>query len=87
MRFLVETRFSQAPTNEMLALIPAESARGKQLDEQGIREHLYLSADLSRAWQIYRGESVAAVQTILDTFPLAPFVNTTIIPLADDAPG
>ena len=86
MRFLVDSRFQSQPTPEILALIPAEIAHGKQFDEQGIREQLYVAADNSRAWQIYRGDSIAAVQAIVGSFPLAPFLATTITALAD-APG
>lgn len=87
MRFLVDSRFQSQPTWEILALIPAEIAHGKQFDEQGIREQLYVAADNSRAWQIYRGDSIAAVQAIVGSFPLAPFLATTITALADDTPG
>jgi muconolactone delta-isomerase len=83
MRFLVEGGFKQAPTPEILALIPAEVEHGLALDAAGIREHLYVAADQSRAWQIYRGETLDAVRAIVATFPLYPFLNITITPLAD----
>jgi muconolactone delta-isomerase len=86
MRFLVETTFSQAPTPDILALIPAEVERGLALDAQGIREQLYIAADQSRAWQIYRGETIESVREIVATFPLYLFLNVTITPLAG-APG
>jgi muconolactone delta-isomerase len=81
MQFLVESKFSQALTDEMLALIPAETARGKELDAEGSRLALYLAADLSAGWQIYQADSLAAVQEMVDSFPLTRFVTTTIIPL------
>ena len=87
MRFLVESTFNQAPTPEILALVPAETARGIVLDEQGVRELLLLAADMSRGWQVFRAESLAALQEILDTFPLAPYLTTTITALADAPPA
>jgi muconolactone delta-isomerase len=85
MRFLVETTFNQAPTPDILALIPAEVERGMALDAQGIREQLYIAADQSRAWQIYRGETAESVRAIVATFPLYPFLNVTITPLAENS--
>ena len=83
MRFLVETAFRQMPTPEVLALIPAETEHGKMLDKQGVREQLYIAADISRAWQVLRAGSAAEAEAIAASFPLAPFVNATITPLAE----
>jgi muconolactone delta-isomerase len=87
MRFLVDSTFQSQPTPEILAMIPAEIAHGKQFDDQGIRERLYIAADNSRAWQIFRGDSMTAVQAIVASFPLAPFLATTVTALADDMSG
>jgi muconolactone delta-isomerase len=84
MRFLVETMFNQAPTPEILALIPAETEYGQTLDMVGIREQLFVAADHSRAWQIYRGETAEAVRAIVATFPLSPFLKVIITPLAEN---
>ena len=81
MQFMVEIKYTQALTDEMIALIPAESARGRELDAAGSRLALYLAADLSSAWQIYQAESLAEVQAMVDSFPLARFVTANIIPL------
>jgi muconolactone delta-isomerase len=86
MRFLVETAFRQMPTPEILALIPAETEHGSMLDAEGIREQLFIAADVSRAWQVFRAGSAAEVEAIAKSFPLAPYVTATITPLAD-APG
>ena len=85
MKYLVTTMFNQAPTDSILALVPAEIARGKELDAQGIRLKLYVAADQSGAWQIYQGDTQADVQQAIESLPLHPFVTTTITPLADDA--
>jgi muconolactone delta-isomerase len=85
MRFLVETTFKQLPTPEMLALIPAETAYGLELDAKGIRERLYVAADSSRAWQVFHTETQASLDAILAAFPLAPYVQTQITPLIDES--
>jgi muconolactone delta-isomerase len=85
MRYLVTSTFNQAPNDSIMALIPAEIARGKELDAQGIRLKLYVAADQSRAWQIYRGDTEADVRKAIESLPLHPFVATTITPLAEDA--
>jgi muconolactone delta-isomerase len=85
MKYLVTSAFNQAPTESILALIPAEIARGKELDAQGVRLKLYVAADQSGAWQIYQGETQADVQRAIESLPLHPFVITTITPLAEDA--
>jgi muconolactone delta-isomerase len=81
MQFMVEMKYTQALTEEMLALIPAESARGRELDVAGSRLALYLAADLSAAWQIYQADTLAEVQEMIDSFPLSRFVSATITPL------
>ncbi len=83
MRFLVESSFSGPPTPEVLALIPAETARGLALDAEGVRERLYVAADNSRAWQVFHAESREALRAILDSFPLTPYVTAVVTPLAD----
>ncbi|MFN8499835.1 MAG: muconolactone Delta-isomerase family protein [Anaerolineae bacterium] len=83
MRFLVESMFNQAPTPEILALIPAESARGMELDRQGVREKLYIAADQSRSWQVFAVPSQMALDEVLASFPLHPYVHETITPLAE----
>ena len=85
MKYLVTSRLNQAPTDSILSLIPAEIARGKELDAQGIRLKLYVAADQSGAWQIYQGNTQADVQQAIASLPLYPFVTTTITPLAEDS--
>ncbi len=85
MKYLVTSMFTQQPTDSMLALIPAEIARGKELDAQGGRLKLYVAADQSSAWQIYQGESEADVRKAIESLPLHSFVATTITPLAEEA--
>jgi muconolactone delta-isomerase len=87
MRFLVESTFAQAPTPQLLALIPAETARGLELDAQGVREALYVAADNSRAWQVFQVESRAALDDTLASLPLHPYLAIVVTPLAEAQTG
>lgn len=78
MLFLVEQHLKVVPTPDILALIPSETARDQALDAAGVRLHLFIAADQSQAWQIYRAASLADLHEILATFPLYPYVNVTI---------
>lgn len=81
MRFIVESSFSQAPTPELLALIPAESARGEELDAQGLRKALYVAADQSRVWQVFQVDSREALDAALESFPLHAHLHNVITEL------
>ncbi len=84
MRFMVESSFTQAPTPELFALLPQETARGIELDAEGVRLALYVASDNSRAWQIYEVESRAALDAVLESFPLYAYVSTTVTELAGE---
>ena len=80
--FIVPFTFKQRPDEEMLALIPQEQARIKELMGQGVVVTLYLSAERTRGWLVMRGESQSDVQQALGTLPLHKFMDLEIIPLA-----
>jgi muconolactone delta-isomerase len=81
-RFMVEGALRGSHTPETLALIPAEVARGEELDRQGVRTSLWVAADLSRAWQVYELPAAEDVERVLATFPLHPHLAQTITPLS-----
>ena len=83
MQFMVEGRGNGPPTDEMLALIPAEQARGREFDAQGLRVALYVAADFSVTWQVFTADTQADVQRALESLPLYRFGSFTITPLAD----
>jgi muconolactone delta-isomerase len=85
MRFFVESHFAVAPTPEILALIPAETARGLELDAQGTRLHLFVAADLSAAWQIFETDSRSDMEQVMASFALHPYMAETVTQLADPA--
>lgn len=83
MRFMLQATWKQPFDESALALLPAEEARADELAEQGIMEALYLPADQSGAWTVWRCESHTQVQEIAQTLPLYKFLNFEITPLED----
>jgi len=82
MKFLIETSFKGIPTPDALALLPVETARGMELDAQGVRQWLLIAADQSKAWQLIKADSLEAARDIATSFPLHPYMNTMITPVA-----
>ena len=82
MRFLVKSNLKAPPTEAVIALFPAEQARGQELDEQGIREALYSAADMSAAWQVLSCDSQEALEEILRSLPLHDYLNLEVTALA-----
>lgn len=82
MKFMVESTIKHAHTEETLALIPAEQARGLELDAQGVRHALYLAADFTKGWQVLEADSEAALDALLQSFPLYQFANHHVTLLA-----
>lgn len=83
MRFMLTATWKQPFDETAMALMPAEEARADELAEQGIMEALYLPADQSGAWTVWRCESHNQVQEIAQTLPLGEFLNFEITPLED----
>jgi len=83
MQFMVEVRLASAPTPEVLALLPAETANGERLDAEGVRTHFFVAADQSRAWQVFNVESREQLARVLESFPLHPHVTETVSELAE----
>ncbi len=83
MRFMLKATWKQPLNATMMALLPAEEARADELAAQGILEALYLPADQSGAWTVWRCESYNQVQEIAQTLPLYNFLDLEITPLED----
>ncbi len=52
MRFMITFTWKQPPNEEVMALLPAEQARGEELAEQGIAESPEGAADQSTFWWV-----------------------------------
>jgi muconolactone delta-isomerase len=85
MKYMVEGSFKEAPTPELMGLIPAEISRGRALQSEGVRVAIYVAADLSRSWQVYDTASEAELKDALATLPLSPYVDYRITPLEEQS--
>jgi muconolactone delta-isomerase len=83
MRFMLTFTWKQQPNEEVMALMPAEQAREKELVEQGISESANIAADRSAFWTVWHLASRDEVQETLQTLPLYNFVNVSVSPLAE----
>ncbi len=84
MRFLTKETFKAPPTAEVMALIPAEQAKVKELTEQGLVAAMYLAADQTAAWMVWNVDSQAVLEEKHNTLPLQPYMNTEITVLAEE---
>lgn len=84
MRFMLKLTLNQAPSEKILARIPAEQRRGKELAEQGIREAVYIAADRSAVWTVWNCDSQDVLDEGTKTLPLYEFWNIDITPLSEE---
>ena len=82
MRFMLTFTWKKPPDAEVMAAMPAEQARVKELAEQGTAESLELAADQSIFWAVWNCASEDEVQKILLTLPMHKFQNVDVSPLA-----
>lgn len=83
MRFMLTATWKQPPNEQVMALIPAEEARVKELEALGIHESLYLAADQSTMWGIWNCASMDELRATLETLPLYGYLNIDASPLAE----
>ena len=83
MRFMLTFTWKKPPNEEIMAHMPAEEARGKELVEQGIAESAEIAADQSTYWVVWNCQSEAEVQETLRTLPMYDFVDVAVSPLAE----
>lgn len=84
MHFLIKSTFKAPPTEEVLALIPVEQVRIKELAEEGLFEALYVAKDRSAAWSIWNCDSQSALEEMHEKLPLHDYLNIEITLLDDE---
>ncbi len=82
MEFMVSINFRTQDRAEILAHVPQEQARIRELREQGVVKALYLGADGSHVWIVMQGESQNQVQKDLESLPLYPYMEVAITALS-----
>jgi muconolactone delta-isomerase len=84
MRFMLKLSLNRPTSKEILALLPAEQERGKELARAGIREAVYVAADRSVVWTVFNCDSPEALDAITKTLPLYEFWSIEATRLADE---
>jgi hypothetical protein len=74
-KFVVSLRLPPSFTQEFMALIPSHWAFIQQLIEDQVIETYAISADRTRGWVTINGEDEAAVQAVVEQFPLYEFIT------------
>ncbi|BCL77751.1 hypothetical protein ccbrp13_02160 [Ktedonobacteria bacterium brp13] len=82
MEFMINAKFRLQDQAEILARLPQEQARLKELRAQGIEKALYISADLSQVWIVMQADSRDHVQKSLESLPLYLYMEIEITPLS-----
>ena len=82
MRFMLTFTWKKSPDAEVMAAMPAEQVRTKELVEQGTVESLELAADQSTFWAVWNCASADEVQDVLRTLPMHKYQNVDVSPLA-----
>jgi hypothetical protein len=84
---MVDVHIEVAPERgaEAQALLPAENARIAADLQSGAMEAIYFEGVMppTRVWAIMRGESLEAVQRMVETYPLHAFFRTIYTLLRD----
>lgn len=84
MRFLLKLTLNQPISEEIMALLPAEKKRGKELAEQGIREAAYVAADRSTVWTVWNCASPEVLDEVTKTLPPYEFWDNESTQLANE---
>jgi muconolactone delta-isomerase len=84
MQFMATISLDTARRSEVERLIPAESARVRELQQQGVLEALYVpdgSGAPAALWVVFNSDSRDAVQRVIEDLPMYPYMQVDLIPL------
>ena len=73
--FVVSLRLPESFNEEFMALIPRHRAFINQLLADNVVETYAISADRSRGWVTINATDAAAVQSVVEQFPLYTFLH------------
>ncbi len=80
-RWMLTLSFKEPPTPEVIALIPAEQARVREMLAEGSLETLYIAADNSHVWLVMKGDTAEDVKAAYATLPMHAFFDPQLTPL------
>jgi muconolactone delta-isomerase len=84
MQFMATISFDTARRAEVEQALPAEQARVRELQQQGVLDTLYVpdgSGAPAGLWVVFNGESRDAVEHIIQSLPLYPYMLLELTPL------
>ena len=84
MQFMASISFDTARRGEVEQLLPAEQARVRELQHQGVLDALYVpdgSGAPAGLWVVFNGDSRDAVQRVIENLPLYPYMQVDLTPL------
>ncbi len=84
MQFMASILLDTARRSEVERTLPAEQARVRELQQQGVLDALYVpdgSGAPDGLWAIFNGESREAVQRVIESLPLYPYMQLELTPL------
>lgn len=79
---MVTMAFDLSRRAEIVAHVPDEQARIRELRAQGAVEALYIAEAQDRVWLVLRGETLEAVQAIVAALPLHAYATVELAPVA-----
>jgi muconolactone delta-isomerase len=82
MKIMATMVFDPARRAEIVARVPAEQARVRELAAQGTVETLYLAQAQDRVWLVLNVATEDEAQRILESLPLHPYATVDLAPLA-----
>jgi muconolactone delta-isomerase len=83
-QFMASISLDHQRRAEIEQLVPAEAARVRELQHEGVMKALYLpdgNGAPGSLWAIFSGESSDFVQRALESLPLYPYMHVELTPL------
>jgi muconolactone delta-isomerase len=84
MQFMASIALDSTRRAEIERVLPAEQARVGELQQQRVLNALYIpdgAGPPDNLWAVFNGESQAAIQQVLESLPLYPYMQVELIPL------
>ena len=82
-KWMASLSFKEKPTPDVIALVPSEQARVKELTAQGLIDAIYISNKDGKIWILMSSETLEALQQTLTTLPMYTYFNIEVSPLND----
>ena len=84
MQFMASISLDTTRRSDVERTLPAEQARVRELQQQGVLTALFVPDGFGAPdglWAVFKGESREAVQRVVESLPLYPYMQLELIPL------